>query len=146
MVEGDAAGGAVAVGDEEVGVVCGHGLSVLCGCQACPLPGLAGVLRGDASFTNLDLRGRLEESCPAAKLSKIPSRTHSGKREEEKPQKRRKEKGLLFQSGGDGLSRFCWRKLCPQGVIFDGQTAQPPDLDGPSETGYLCGSFCWSIQ
>ena len=96
MVEGDAAGGAVAVGDEEVGVVCGHGLSVLCGCQACPLPGLAGVLRGDASFTNLDLRGRLEESCPAAKLSKIPSRTHSGKREEEKPQKRRKRKRTAF--------------------------------------------------
>ena len=65
------------------------------------------------------------------------------KEKEEKSQKRRKEKGLLFQSGGDGLSRFCWRKLCPQGVIFDGQTAQPPDLDGPSETGYLCGSFCF---
>jgi len=112
------------------------------------LPGLAGVLRRDASFTNLDLGGRLEESCPAAKLSKIPPLTHSGKREEEKPQKRRKEKGLLFQSGGDGLSRFCWRKLCPQGFIFDGQTAQPPDLDGPSETGYLCGSFCfwWIIN
>jgi len=61
---------------------------------------LAGVLRGDASFTNLDLRGRLEESCPAAKLSKIPSLTHSGKREEEKPQKRRKEKGLPHQPGG----------------------------------------------
>ena len=42
VVEGDAAGGAVAVGDEDAGVVCGHGLSVLYGCQACPLPGLAG--------------------------------------------------------------------------------------------------------
>ena len=64
------------------------------------MPGLAGVLRRDASFTNLDLRGRLEESCPVAKLSKIPSLTHSGKREEEKPQKRRKEKGLPHQPGG----------------------------------------------
>ena len=54
----------------------------------------------NASFANLDLGGRLEESCPAAKLSKIPSRTHSGKREEEKPQKRRKEKGLPHQPGG----------------------------------------------
>ena len=31
--------------------------------------------------------------------------------------------------------------LCPEGFIFEGQTAQPPDLDGPSETGYLCGLF-----
>ena len=46
------------------------------------------------------LGGRLEESCPAAKLSKIPSRTHSGKREEEKSQKRRKEKGLPHQPDG----------------------------------------------
>ena len=92
VVEGDAAGGAVAVGDKDAGVVCGHGLSVLCGWQACPLPGLAGVLRRDASFTNLDLGGGLEESCPVAKLSKIPSRTHSGKREEEKPQKEEKKK------------------------------------------------------
>ena len=45
VVEGDAAGGAVAVGDEDAGVVCGHGLSVLYGCQACPLPGLAGFRR-----------------------------------------------------------------------------------------------------
>ena len=54
----------------------------------------------NASFANLDLRGRLEESCPVAKLSKIPPLTHSGKREEEKPQKRRKEKGLPHQPGG----------------------------------------------
>ena len=54
----------------------------------------------NASFANLDLGGGLEESCPAAKLSKIPSLTHSGKREEEKPQKRIKEKGLLHQPGG----------------------------------------------
>ena len=44
-----------------------------------------------------------------------------------------------------GLSRFCRRKLCPQGVIFDGQTAQPPDLDGPTETGYLAGVFVFDI-
>ena len=60
-------------------------------CQACPLPGLAGVLRRDASITNLGFRGRLEESCPAAKLSKIPSRTHSGKREEENRKKEEKK-------------------------------------------------------
>lgn len=54
----------------------------------------------NASFANLDLGGGLEESCPVAKLSKIPSRTYSGKREEEKPQKRRKEKGTPHQPGG----------------------------------------------
>ena len=43
--------------------------------------------------------------------------------------------------GGGGQSRFCRRKLCPEGFIFDEQTAQPPDLDGPSEAGYLCGLF-----
>ena len=110
------------------------------------MPGLAGVLRRDASFTNLDLGGRLEESCPAAKLSKIPSRTHSGKRDERKPEKERKEKGLRSLPGGGGLSRFCRRKLCPQGFIFEGQTVQPPDLDGPTETGYLCGSFCFVVD
>ena len=29
----------------------------------------------------------------------------------------------------------------PGGLHFRGQTAQPPDLDGPSEAGYLCGLF-----
>ena len=81
-----------------IGVVCGHGLSVLCGCQACPLPGLAGVLRRETSFTNLDLRGRLEESCPVAKLSKIPSQTHSGKRERRKTAKKKKKKKDCFFS------------------------------------------------
>ena len=68
----------------------------------------------------------------------VPS---SEKETKEKPKKERKEKGLPFQPDGDGLSRFCRRKLCPEGFIFEGQTAKPPDLDGPSETGYLCGLF-----
>jgi len=63
------------------------------------------------------------------------------KEEEEKPEKRRKRKRTTPPAWRSGLSRFCRRKLCPQGVIFDGQTAQPPGLDGPSETGYLAGVF-----
>ena len=55
----------------------------------------------------------------------------SGKRGRRKTAKKKKKK----------KDCGCRRKLCPQGVIFDGQTAQPPDLDGPSETGYLCGLF-----
>ena len=40
MVEGDAAGGAVAVGDEEVGVVCGHrGLMFDCLSLSASVPG-----------------------------------------------------------------------------------------------------------
>ena len=60
-----------------------------------------------------------------------------------KTAKKKKRKRTAPPAWRSGLSRFCLRKLCPQGVIFDGQTAQPPDLDGPSETGYLCGSFCF---
>ena len=62
------------------------------------------------------------------------------KEEEEKPQKKKKRKRTAPQAWRSG-PRFCRRKLCLQGVIFDGQTAQPPDLDGPMETGYLCGLF-----
>ena len=79
-------------------------------------------------------------SCGKVKQNTLTD-TFRKKRKKKNRKKEEKEKGLLFQSGGDGLSRFCWRKLCPQGFIFDGQTALPPDLDGPTETGYLCGLF-----
>lgn len=48
------------------------------------------------------------------------------------------------------IAFFAWRrrsvkvlpsKIMPAGHNFRGQTAQPPDLYGPSETGYLCGLF-----
>ena len=65
------------------------------------------------------------------------------KKRRRKTAKKKKRKRTAPPAWRSGLSRFCRRKLCPQGVIFDGQTAQPPDLDGPSETGYLCGSFCF---
>ena len=69
------------------------------------------------------------------------------KRKKKNRKKEEKEKGLRSLPGGGGLSRFCRRKLCPEGFIFDEQTAQPPDLDEPSETGYLCGLFVfgWRI-
>lgn len=63
------------------------------------------------------------------------------KKRRRKTAKKKKRKRTAPPAWRSGLSRFCRRKLCPQGVIFDGQTAQPPDLDGPTETGYLCGSF-----
>ena len=65
------------------------------------------------------------------------------KKRRRKTAKKKKRKRTAPPAWRSGLSRFCLRKLCPQGVIFDGQTAQPPDLDGPTETGYLCGSFCF---
>ena len=141
MVEGDAAGGAVAVGDEDAGVVCGHGLSVLCGWQACPLPGLAGVLSRMNSFANLDLGGRLEESCPAAKLSKIPSRTHSGKREEEKPQKRRKEKGLPHQPGGAVCQGFAGENYARRASFSTGKRRSRLTLTGRRRQATFAGVF-----
>ena len=53
----------------------------------------------------------------------------SEKEKEEKPEKEEKEKGLRSLPVEGGQSRFCRRKLCPEGFIFEGQTAQPPDLD-----------------
>ena len=103
------------------------------------MPGLAGVLRRDASFTNLGFRGGLE-AYPS--LQRYGMMCHLRKKRKKKNRKKEeKEKGLPFQPGGGGQSRFCRRKLCPEGFIFEGQTAKPPDLDGPSETGYLCGLF-----
>ena len=74
--------------------------------------------------------------------------THSGKREEEKPQKRRKEKGLPHQPDGavcQGLTersvKVLPEKIMPAGRHFRRSNGEPPDLDGPSETGYLCESF-----
>ena len=96
----------------------------------------------EASFTNLGFRGGLE-AYPS--LQRYGMMHHSGKRNERKPKKERKEKGLPFQPGVGGQSRFCRRKLCPEGFIFEGQTTQPPDLDGPSETGYLCGFFVFGM-
>ena len=93
----------------------------------------------DASVTNLGFRGGLE-AYPS--LQRYGMMCHLRKKRKKKNRKKEeKEKGLPFQPGGGGQSRFCLRKLCPEGFIFEGQTAQPPDLDGPSETGYLCGSF-----
>lgn len=63
------------------------------------------------------------------------------KKRRRKTAKKKKRKRTAPPAWRSGLSRFCRRKLCPQGVISDGQTAQPPDLDGPTETGYLCGNF-----
>ena len=63
------------------------------------------------------------------------------KKRRRKTAKKKKRKRTAPPAWRSGLSRFCRRKLCPQGVISDGQTAQPPDLDGPTETGYLCESF-----
>ena len=83
--------------------------------------------------------------CVTAKiLNDTPS---SEKEKEEKPKKKKKKKkdcgNCLTEAVCQGFAgeNFCRRKLCPEGFIFDGQTAQPPDLDGPSETGYLCGLF-----
>ena len=79
-------------------------------------------------------------SCGKVKQN-TPTDTFRKKRKKKNRKKEEKEKGLRSLPGRGGQSRFCRRKLCPQGVIFDGQTAQPPDLDGPSETGYLAGFF-----
>ena len=93
----------------------------------------------DASVTNLGFRGGLE-AYPS--LQRYGMMCHLRKKRKKKNRKKEeKEKGLPFQPGGGGQSRFCRRKLCPEGFIFEGQTAKPPDLDGPSETGYLCGLF-----
>ena len=78
-------------------------------------------------------------SCGKVKQN-TPTDTFRKKRRR-KTAKKKKRKRTAPPAWRSGLSRFCLRKLCPQGFIFDGQTAQPPDLDGPSETGYLCGSF-----
>ena len=66
---------------------------------------------------------------------------HIPEREKKRNRKKEEKKKDCPPALRSGLSRFCLRKLCPQGFIFDGQTALPPDLDGPTETGYLCESF-----
>ena len=60
--------------------------------RACPVPGLAGVLRKDASFTNLGFRGGLEVY---PSLQRYGMMHHSGKRNERKP-KKEKKKDCLF--------------------------------------------------
>ena len=109
------------------------------------MPGLAGVLRRDASFTNLDLRGRLEESCPAAKLSKIPSLTHSGKREEEKPQKRRKEKGLPHQPGGAVCQGFAGENYARRASFPTGKRRSRLTLTGRRRQATFAGVFVFDI-
>ena len=34
-------------------------------------------------------------------------------------------------------------KIMPAGRHFRRSNGEPPDLDGPTETGYLCGNFCF---
>ena len=109
------------------------------------MPGLAGVLRRDASFTNLDLRGRLEESCLAAKLSKIPSLTHSGKREEEKPQKRRKEKGLPHQPGGAVCQGFAGENYARRASFPTGKRRSRLTLTGRWRQATFAGVFVFDI-
>ena len=95
----------------------------------------------NASFANLDLGGRLEESCPAAKLSKIPSRTHSGKREEEKPQKRRKEKGLPHQPGGAVCQGFAGENYARRASFSMGKRRSRLTLTGRRRQATFAGVF-----
>lgn len=95
----------------------------------------------NASFATLDLGGRLEESCPAAKLSKIPSRTHSGKREEEKPQKRRKEKGLLHQPGGAVCQGFAGENYARRASFSTGKRRSRLTLTGQRRQATFAGVF-----
>ena len=79
-------------------------------------------------------------SCGKVKQN-TPTDTFRKKRRR-KTAKKKKRKRTAPPAWRSGLS-ILPEKLCPQGVIFDGQTAQPPDLDGPSETGYLCDLFAF---
>ena len=63
------------------------------------------------------------------------------KETKENRKKKEKKKDCLFSLAEMGCQGFAGENYARRASFFEGQTAQPPDLDGPSETGYLCGLF-----
>ena len=81
------------------------------------MPGLAGVLKRDASFTNLGVRGGLEAS---PSLQRYGMMHHSGKREKRKTGKKKKKKNDSIFSLSERTVKVLPEKIMPTGLHFRG--------------------------